>query len=112
MYLLGCIVLYSEKFSDMQFDVMLSNMAGGYFEKDIRTLNEWKHGETYIRLPMHNDWADYNPKVKVFNGMKMLLSKSIAPQLCTGLTPTIMILLYLQEQIIMCLVYPQKILVF
>ena len=70
--------LATKKFSDMQFDVMLSTWQEDTSEKDIQALNEWKHGETYIRLPMHNDWADYNPKVKVFNGMKMLLSKSIA----------------------------------
>ena len=39
--------------------------------------------------------------------MKMLLSKSIAPQLCTGLTPTIMILLYLQEQITCACISPE-----
>lgn len=70
--------LATEKFSNMQFDVMLSTWQEDTSEKDIQALKEWKHGETYIRMPMHNDWADYNPKVKVYNGMKMLLSKSIA----------------------------------
>jgi len=70
--------LATEKFSDIQFDVMLSTWQEDTSEKDIQALKEWKHGETYIRMPMHNDWADYNPKVKVFNGMKMLISKSIA----------------------------------
>ena len=48
----------------MQFDVMLSTWQEDTSEKDIQALNEWKHGETYIRLPIHNDWVDYNPKGK------------------------------------------------
>jgi hypothetical protein len=63
---------------DLQFDVMLSTWQEDTPESHIQSLSEWHHGETYLKLSSQKVFDHYDPRLKEYNGMKMILGKSLA----------------------------------
>lgn len=63
---------------DLQFDVMLSTWQEDTPESHTKALCEWHHGETYLKLSNQEVFDYYDPRLNEYNGMKMILGKSLA----------------------------------